>query len=59
MHRIRKKGLVTHGVRLETHVTEMVEDVAGGVSSEFCSGEVRVQGKGAEVGRDGGVGGRG
>jgi len=33
----------------------VVEDVAGDVGAGFCSGEVRVQGEGAEVGRNGGV----
>ena len=44
---------------LEAEGPEVVDDVAGGVGGGFCSGEVRVQGEGAEVGGDGGVGSRG
>lgn len=37
----------------------MVDDVTGGVAGEFCSGEMRVEREGAEVGGNGIVGGRG
>lgn len=52
---IREEGFVVHSVGLKAQVSEMVENITGGVGAKFCSGEVRVQGEVTEVGGDGGI----
>lgn len=54
--RVGEESSVGCGVGLEAEGSEVAENVASGVGGGFCSGEVRVQGEGAEVGGDGGVG---
>lgn len=55
MEGIREEGFVVHSVGLKAQVSEMVENITGGVGAKFCSGEVRVQGEVTEVGGDGGI----
>lgn len=57
--RIREEGLVLDRVGVQTQVLEVCLDVVDSLQGRLGSGEVRVQGKGAQVGRDGVVGGRG
>lgn len=59
VRRVRQEGLVLDSVGFETVVLEVGLDVAGGFQGWFCSGEVRMQSEGAEVGSHRTVGGRG